>query len=57
MDTIELRYKPLRLDDDEFYEFCRENDQLKIERDSEGTIYIMSNTGGATGMLNSIINY
>lgn len=57
MDTIELRYKPLRLDDDEFYEFCRENDQLKIERDSEGTIYIMSNAGGATGMLNSIINY
>ena len=57
MDTIELRYKPLRLDDDEFYEFCRENDQLKIERDSEGTIYIMSNTGGATGILNSIINY
>lgn len=57
MDTIELRYKPLRLDDDEFYEFCRENDQLKIERDSEGTIYIMSNTGGTTGILNSIINY
>lgn len=57
MDTIELRYKPLRLDDDEFYEFCRENDQLKIERDSEGTIYIMSNTGGKTGKLNAIINY
>ena len=57
MDTIELRYKPLRLNDDEFYEFCRENDQLKIERDSEGTIYIMSNTGGKTGRLNSIINY
>lgn len=57
MDTIELRYKPLRLDDDEFYEFCRENDQLKIERDSEGTIYIMSNTGGTTGKLNAIITY
>lgn len=57
MDTIELRYKPLSLDDDEFYEFCRENDQLKIERDSEGTIYIMSNTGGTTGMLNAIITY
>ncbi|MBO9615796.1 MAG: Uma2 family endonuclease [Dyadobacter sp.] len=57
MDTIELRYKPLRLDDDEFYEFCRENDQLKIERDSEGTIYIMSNTGGKTGKLNAIIIY
>lgn len=57
MDTIELRYKPLSLDDDEFYEFCRQNDQLKIERDSEGTIYIMSNTGGTTGILNSIINY
>ncbi|ACT95176.1 Uma2 family endonuclease [Dyadobacter fermentans] len=56
MDTVELRYKPLRLDD-EFYEFCRENDQLKIERDSEGTLYIISNSGGTTGILNSIINY
>jgi Uma2 family endonuclease len=57
MDTIELRYRPLSLDDDEFYEFCRQNDQLKIERDSNGTIYIMSNTGGTTGMLNAIITY
>ena len=57
MDTIELRYKPLSLDDDEFYEFCRQNDQLKIERDSEGTIYVMSNTGGTTGILNAIISY
>jgi len=57
MDTIELRYRPLSLDDDEFYEFCRQNDQLKIERDSEGTIYIMSNTGGTTGILNAIISY
>ncbi|WP_234669107.1 hypothetical protein [Dyadobacter sp. CY261] len=52
-----MRYKPLRLDDDEFYEFCRENDQLKIERGREGTIYIMPKTGGTTGMLNLIINY
>lgn len=57
MDTIELRYKPLSLDDDEFYEFCRQNDQLKIERDSEGTIFILSDTGGTTGMLNAIITY
>ncbi len=57
METIELRYRPLSLDDDEFYEFCRQNDQLKIERDGEGTIYIMSNTGGTTGILNAIINY
>lgn len=52
-----LGYKPLSLGDDEFYEFCRQNDQLKIERDSEGTIFILSHTGGKTGMLNAIITY
>lgn len=57
MDIIELRYKPLSLDDEEFYQFCRQNDQLKIERDDKGTIYIMSNTGGKTGKMNAILTY
>ena len=57
MDIIELRYKPLSLDDEEFYQFCRQNDQLKIERDDKGAIYIISNTGGKTGKLNAILTY
>lgn len=50
---IEFKYKPFRFDDDEFYDFCLQNDELKFERDENGNIYIMPNTGGETGRLNS----
>ncbi|WP_266365516.1 Uma2 family endonuclease [Tellurirhabdus rosea] len=53
METIELHYKRFRLNDDEFYEFCQENDALTLERDANGTILIMSNTGGKTGARNA----
>jgi Uma2 family endonuclease len=39
--------------DDEFYEFCLLNDQIKFERDAFGKIIIMPNTGGITGIKNS----
>jgi Uma2 family endonuclease len=47
-----LHYKRFRFDDDEFYDFCVQNDQLKFERDNQGNISIMPNTGGKTGRLN-----
>jgi Uma2 family endonuclease len=50
---VELKYDRFRLSDDEFYDFCSQNDSLKFERDSEGNIFIMPNTGGITGNLNS----
>lgn len=56
METIALKYKPLRIDDN-FYDFCAQNDQLKMERDSEGIIFIVPGSGGITGMLNATINY
>jgi Uma2 family endonuclease len=56
-ETIELRYDRLRLNDDEFYEFCQQNDTLRFEREANGTILIMPNTGGETGDRNSEINY
>ncbi len=57
METIALKYKQLSIDDN-FYDFCVQNDQYKVERDSDGTIiYIIPNSGGITGMLNAIITY
>ena len=52
-DVISLKYDRLRLSDDEFYDFCTQNDNLKFERDTNGNILIMPNTGGMTGNLNS----
>ena len=54
---IELRYDRLRLNDDEFFEFCQQNDALRFEREANGTILIMSNTGGETGDRNSEVNF
>ncbi len=45
-----------RMTDDEFYEFCLLNDQIKFERDAFGNIIIMLNTGGITGIKNSELN-
>jgi Uma2 family endonuclease len=45
-----------RMTDDEFYEFCLLNDQIKFERDAFGNIIIMPNTGGITGIKNSELN-
>lgn len=38
--------------DDEFFEFCRVNRELRIERTAEGDLIIMSPTGGDTGNRN-----
>lgn len=54
---VELKYDRFRLSDDEFYDFCIQNDGLKFERDAKGNILIMPNTGGITGIMNSEINF
>ena len=42
--------------DDQFFEFCQMNDNLRIERTSQGEIIIMPLTGGKTGIRNAEIN-
>ncbi len=56
-EVIELHYDRLRLNDDEFYEFCQQNDNLRFEREPSGTILIMSNTGGETGVRNAEVMF
>ena len=38
--------------DEEFYQFCLDNRDLKFERDPQNNIIVMSNTGGKTGNYN-----
>lgn len=48
---------PLRLSDDEFYDFCRQHEEYKLEKGSNGIVRLVSGTAQKTGMLNTIISY
>jgi Uma2 family endonuclease len=55
---IDVDVKGLKYDsmsDDEFFNFCAENDGLRIERDSKKQIFVMAPAGYETGNLNSEI--
>ena len=54
--TIKLP-ESLRFTEDEFFAFCQENRNLRIERNANGEIIIMSPTGGLTGKKNSKITF
>ena len=41
---------------DEFYDFCQDNPDYKFEREPDGLIIVMPNTGGRTGIRNSELN-
>ncbi len=48
--TIVLRIPPkLQMTDDDFFEFCQINSELRIERNKSGELLIMPPTGGTTG--------
>src|ERR1700676_1803239 len=47
----------LRMSEDDFFDFCAANRDLRIERTAEGDILIMPPTGIETGDSNSEINY
>lgn len=52
MDIVELQTESLNLTEEQFFRFCVENKGLRIERDKNKTILIMSPTGGETGNVN-----
>ena len=45
----------IQLSDDQFYQLCRANPDVKFERDLRGEIVFMSPTGGETGKRNASI--
>ena len=53
--TIDLS-PVIKLTDDQFYELCCKNPDVKFERNAKGELIIMSPTGGETGNRNSEIN-
>jgi Uma2 family endonuclease len=54
-DPVIVHFEPSRLqmNDDEYFQFCRLNPDLQIERSSEGDIIVMSPTGGKSGRRNA----
>ena len=50
---IDLAERIRTMTDDEFFYFCQENNDRKFERDAQGNIKIMAQTGGETGERNS----
>ena len=55
--VLRLKLRPVvRLTDDQFFEFCQLNRDLRIERTAGGGITIMPPTGGDTSDRNSEIN-
>ncbi len=53
-DALVLHFSPLlkKLSEDEFFEFCMLNKDLRIELTGAGDLIIMSPTGGKTGIRN-----
>ena len=56
MTAITIKFNNiLRLTDDQFYQLCRDNPEIKFERNIRGEITIMSPTGGEIGKQNASI--
>lgn len=55
MDKFVLKTSAFRLSDEEFFRFCQENRYLRIEKNANQDIIIMSPTGYITGDRNSEI--
>ncbi|MBK4732747.1 Uma2 family endonuclease [Oxynema sp. CENA135] len=54
MNTITIDLNSITpIDDEQFYQLCRANPELKFERNANGEILIMSPTGGETGNCNA----
>ena len=56
MNTITINLKPvIELTEEQFYQLCRKNPDVKFERNALGELIIMSPTGGETGNCNAEI--
>ena len=53
MNTVTVNFNPIiELTDDQFYQLCRANPDVKFERNAKRELIIMSPTGGETGNYN-----
>ncbi len=52
MDTLTLDFQSIELTNEQFYQLCANNRDLRIERNANGDLVIMPPTGGETGHRN-----
>lgn len=52
MDILTLDLQSLKLTDEQFYQLCVDNRDLRFERNARGDLLIMTPTGGETGNRN-----
>ena len=58
MTAITLNLEPaINLTDEQFYQLCQANRDVRFERTAEGELIVMPPTGGETGDRNSEINF
>ena len=55
--AIALNVHSVKLTDEQFYQLCQDNEDLRLELTAEGELIIMAPTGGTTGSRNATINY
>ena len=56
-EAIILDARALALTDEQFFRFCADNPEMRLEMSAEGELIIMNPTGGDTGDRNSELNY
>ncbi|NWF61178.1 MAG: Uma2 family endonuclease [Fischerella sp.] len=56
MTAITLNFNNIiKLTDDQFYQLCRDNPDIKFERNASGELIVMAPTGGETGKRNALV--
>lgn len=54
MTAITINFnKIVKFSDDQFYQLCRDNPDIKFERNANGELIVMAPTGGETGKRNA----
>jgi Uma2 family endonuclease len=53
--VVKMPSSVVEMNDDQFFDFCQANRELRIERTAEGDILLMSPTGVKSGQRNAII--
>ncbi len=57
MEPLTLNINPLQLTDEQFFQLCTQNRDLKFEQNGNGDLIIRQPTGGETGNRNAEITY
>jgi Uma2 family endonuclease len=55
MNVLEINLNSLNMTDDQFYDLCQDNRDLRFERNAKGDLIIMPPTGGETSNKNAKI--